>query len=147
MLCIYKNINNKYIFSKMLFFNNPKIKKIENGNLIVLDRMTLNKYSSSDYSLIKVFPNIGNNECLTKLSKVIYVVYGRNIGGAVSESVIYFIDVNKFEVVFYYYIESIFLNICPLLGNYFEISTKHTKFKFENFFKFKCRLIKFENAF
>lgn len=57
------------------------------------------KFSIKDYSVTGLIPNLGYNTKLTKIKDDIYVLYGDSIGGALSESLICFLDVNKFEII------------------------------------------------
>ena len=80
------------------------------------------KFSIEDYSVIGAMPNFGRNHKLIKFKNDIYALYGGEIGGALSQSLICYLDINKFEIVFYRYLDRIVEDIIPLSGdNYFII--------------------------
>ena len=80
------------------------------------------KFSIEDYSVIGAMPNFGRNLKLIKFKNDIYALYGSEIGGALSQSLICYLDINKFEIVFYRYLDRIVEDIIPLSGdNYFII--------------------------
>ena len=120
-LVIYTKKNGKYIFSKLIPYARGILKQINEDSFLSLGQMII-KFSIEDYSVIGAMPNFGRNHKLIKFKNDIYALYGGEIGGALSQSLICYLDINKFEIVFYRYLDRIVEDIIPLSGdNYFII--------------------------
>ena len=147
-ISIYKKKNEKYYFFKLLPFPVFQIKQINEDSFISLGEMII-KFSIKDYSITGVIPNLKYNTKLVKIKNDICVLYGSE-GGACSKSLICFIDVNKFEVISYRYLNRVIPDIIPLLGeNYFIISKwyVYTNSYEKKLYKKICKPFKYENIY
>ena len=142
--------NNKYNFKKLIYINQSHLIQTNNDSLIIIAIDNIFKFSIKDYTLINILPNLGYNEKILKLNSDIYVLFGGEIGGAVSESLTLFLDLNKFEVIYYEYINRIFEEINPLFkDNYYIYYKWHV---WTNSYEHKeerliCKLIQYENSY
>ena len=121
------------------------------GYVTIKLSLNKNEYNKrKDYTLINILPNLGYNEKILKLNSDIYVLFGGERDGAVSESLTLFLDLNKFEVVYYEYINRIFEEINPLFkDNYYIYYKWHV---WTNGYEHKeerliCKLIHYENSY
>ena len=142
-LNIYKKINNSYFYSKMFIFEKPKIMQMKDDCFIILSNQII-KYSSDDYSFIKILPNIVGNEHLEKIRDDIYCLYGGETKEKDSNSLLYFIDIEKFEFIYYIYNDYVVKYLCPLfINDYFYFTTE----KGSSYNHIIMKLIEYENKF
>ena len=149
-IIIYTKKNEKYIFFKLLPFGlGIDLKKINENSFIFIGEMII-KFSIKDYSIIGIIPNLGHNKKLEKIKNDIYVLYGGSIGGGLSYSLICFLDMNKFEIIFYRYLDKIILDIIPLLGENFLINSEwfaYTNSCEKEIYKKISKPFKYENVY
>ena len=143
ILNIYKKINNCYFYSKMFIFEKPKIMQMKDDSFIILSNQII-KYSSDDYSFIKILPNITNNKHLERIRDDIYCLYGGETKGKDSKSLLYFLDIEKFEFIYYIYNDYVVEYLCPLfINDYFYFTTE----KGGSYNYIFMKLIEYENKF
>ena len=117
--------------------------QIKDDSFVLLDKYIINKYSSNDYSIIKSLPNIANNEKIIRIKDDIYCLYGGTEGKSV-ENLLCFIDINKFDILYFKYNEYIIKYLCPLFINDYFYSCKEYDYIID---REKVKLIEYENTF
>jgi len=123
-ISIYKKINNKYIFSKIIYSlrNKCRIFQFVNNNFIILDNYAIYNYSMKDYSLEKCLYNIYECDKLAKINNNIFALYNNNI--------CHFIDLEIFEIINTRRMDGKILEICFLVKNKFLISVKRKLYEY-----------------
>ena len=97
---------------------------MKDDSFIILSNQII-KYSSDDYSFIKILPNITNNKHLERIRDDIYCLYGGETKGKDSKSLLYFLDIEKFEFIYYIYNDYVVKYFSPLfINDYFFLQLK-----------------------
>jgi len=148
-LVIYTKKNEKYIFSRLIPYAKGKLNQINEDSFLSLGQMII-KFSIEDYSVIGVLPNFGRNLKLIKFKNDIYALYGGRIGGALSQSLICYLDINKFEIVFYRYLNRVVEDIIPFSGDNYYIILKwfvYTNSYESKIYNILSKPIEYENTY